>query len=120
MEVLFLLGILFLCIHFDQQVAACPQECECGKDLTRNKLDVVWCNGSQLSAFPLLKIINLKTKYLDLQINENEITDISLRDEVAISLPQALWLNLASNLLKRIPATRNQFCQHLQSSKCYC
>ena len=104
MEVLFLLGILFLCIHFDQHVAACPQQCDCGKDLTRNKLDVVWCNDSQLSAFPLLKTIDLKTTYLDLQLNKNKITDISLRDEDAISIPQALWLNLTSNLLTTIPA----------------
>ena len=95
MEVLFL---LCLCFIFDHQVAACPQGCHCSKRYA----NTVWCNNRNLSTFPLLKTIP-KNAY-DLMFNNNNITDITLRDEDVIYLSMKRSFNLSYNLLTRIPA----------------
>ena len=99
MEVLFL---LCLCVLFDHQVAACPQGCNCDK---KSSVVDVFCSNRNLQTFPFLKTIPIyKTEYLNLQFNNNSITDITLRDEDVIHLPRTPVLDLSYNLLTSIPA----------------
>ena len=102
MDVLFL---LYLCFIFDHQVAACPQGCNCDRKMLGYwpNYVTVWCNDSKLWTFPLLKTIPKTSN--DLMFNNNNITDITLRDEDVIHLPQTIAvLDFSNNLLTRIPA----------------
>ena len=101
MEVLFL---LYLCFIFDHQVAACPQGCHCGKRGISPFKDDVLCNNRNLSTFPLLKTIPKNVENLFLNFTNNQITDITLRDEDVIYLPRTIVFDLSYNLLTRIPA----------------
>ena len=101
MEVLFL---LCLCFIFDHQVAACPQGCHCGKRGISPFKDDVLCINRNLSTFPLLKTIPKNVENLYLNFTNNQITDITLRDEDVIYLPRTIVFDLSYNLLTRIPA----------------